>query len=244
VNFVGRFEKLDKDFKKILNILNRKDKLIHVNKSRHRNYKDYYNVKTYEIIRKIYKNDFDIFDYDIEDKKYFNISQQEFLNILESKITTKNANLEFLRLDNNLKIQNLNKIIKNKDNLLLFQAKYGVAKTRIQNQLSYKLGQTMIVNSKSILGCLIMPVALLSIIISYKQEQKIYQEKIKKDPSLKPLPLESYPDYQEALKLKNHFSYKLGQALMQANKTWYKGGYIKMWFEIVKLKREFKNKKI
>ncbi|EAK9939714.1 alpha-2,3-sialyltransferase [Campylobacter lari] len=265
VNFVGRFEKLDKDFKKILNILNRKDKLIHVNKSRHRNYKDYYNVKTYEIIRKIYKNDFDIFDYDIEDKKYFNISQQEFLNILESKITTKNANLEFLRLDNNLKIQNLNKIIKNKDNiiqnnnlkiqnlnkiiknkdnLLLFQAKYGVAKTRIQNQLSYKLGQTMIVNSKSILGCLIMPVALLSIIISYKQEQKIYQEKIKKDPSLKPLPLESYPDYQEALKLKNHFSYKLGQALIQANKTWYKGGYIKMWFEIVKLKREFKNKKI
>ncbi|WP_072221871.1 acyltransferase, partial [Campylobacter coli] len=33
-----------------------------------------------------------------------------------------------------------------------FAQKYGTAKTRIQNQLSYKLGQAMIVNSKSFLG--------------------------------------------------------------------------------------------
>ncbi|ECQ9284110.1 alpha-2,3-sialyltransferase, partial [Campylobacter coli] len=26
-------------------------------------------------------------------------------------------------------------------------------------------------------------------------------------------------------------------ALIKANKTWYKGGYVKMWFEIRKLKR-------
>ncbi|HIA7122475.1 hypothetical protein LZB76_00070 [Campylobacter lari] len=123
---------------------------------------------------------------------------------------------------------------------LSFQTKYGTAKTRIQNQLSYKLGQAMIINSKSFLGYLIMPIALLSIIISYKQEQKIYQEKIKKDPSLKLPPLENYPDYKEALKLKNHLSYKLGQALIKANKTWYKGGYVKMWFEVRKLKRKFK----
>ncbi|HEF9736328.1 TPA: hypothetical protein SB136_001773, partial [Campylobacter coli] len=107
-------------------------------------------------------------------------------------------------------------------------------------QLSYKLGQAMILNSKSILGYLIMPMALLSIIISHKQEQKIYQEKIKKDPSLKLPPLESYPDYKEALKLKNHLSYKLGEALIQANKTWYGGGYIKLLFDIRKIKREIK----
>ncbi|AJD01205.1 O-fucosyltransferase family protein [Campylobacter lari] len=114
------------------------------------------------------------------------------------------------------------------------------AKTRIQNQLSYKLGQAMIVHSKSLLGYLMMPIVLLSIIISHKQEQKIYQEKIKKDPSLKLPPLEDYPDYQEALKLKNHLSYKLGQALIKANKTWYKGGYVKMWFEVRKLKQKIK----
>ncbi|WP_251820513.1 hypothetical protein [Campylobacter jejuni] len=37
-------------------------------------------------------------------------------------------------------------------------------------------------------------------------------------------PLESYPDYKEALKEKECFTYKLGQALIQANKTWYGGG--------------------
>ncbi|HED1014904.1 TPA: alpha-2,3-sialyltransferase, partial [Campylobacter jejuni] len=53
-------------------------------------------------------------------------------------------------------------------------------------------------------------------------------------------PLESYPDYQEALKLKNHLSYKLGQALIKANKTWYGGGYVKMLFEINKIKSTYK----
>ncbi|HGF9895312.1 TPA: ATP-grasp fold amidoligase family protein, partial [Campylobacter lari] len=115
---------------------------------------------------------------------------------------------------------------------LSFQTKYGTAKTRIQNQLSYKLGQAMIINSKSFLGYIRMPFVLSYIKDKHKQEQKIYQEKIKKDPSLKLPPLENYPDYKEALKLKNHLSYKLGQALIKANKTWYKGGYIKMWFEV------------
>ncbi|HEC1750218.1 TPA: sulfotransferase family 2 domain-containing protein [Campylobacter lari] len=253
VNFVGKFEKLDKDFKKILNILNRKDNLVHANKSKHCNYRDYYNVKTYEIIREIYKDDFEIFDYDLEDKNYFNISDSIVLKRLENKIDKKNDALENLRLKHLTQIQNLNQNIKLKeqtiqDNLtqirlssnhLSFFIKHGTAKARIQNQLSCKLGQVMIVNSKSILGYLIMPIVLLSIIISHKQEQKIYQEKIKKDPSLKLSPLESYPDYKEALKFKNHLSYKLGQALIKANKTWYKGGYIKLWFEIRKLKKKF-----
>ncbi|MCH3701550.1 hypothetical protein LZB66_07890, partial [Campylobacter lari] len=116
-----------------------------------------------------------------------------------------------------------------------FQTKYGTAKTRIQNQLSYKLGQAMIVNSKSILGYIRMPFVLSYIYDKHKQEQKIYQEKIKQDPSLKLPSLEDYPDYKEALKEKECLTYKLGQALIKANKTWYKGGYVKMLFEIGKL---------
>ncbi|EAH7580127.1 glycosyltransferase [Campylobacter lari] len=114
------------------------------------------------------------------------------------------------------------------------------AKSRIQNQLSYKLGQAMIVNSKSILGYIRMPFVLSYIKDKHKQEQKIYQEKIKKDPSLKLPPLEDYPDYQEALKEKECLTYKLGEALIKANKTWYKGGYIKLLFEIGKLKQKIK----
>ncbi|EOB0544323.1 hypothetical protein ACIP58_000732 [Campylobacter coli] len=133
-------------------------------------------------------------------------------------------------------VETKNKTIQNKDDLLNFQAQYGTAKSRIQNQLSYKLGQTMIVNSKSFLGCLLMPVILLGIVISYKQEQKIYKQKIEKDPSLKLPSLEQYPDYREAIKLKNHLSYKLGKELVKANKIWYKGGYFYFLYFIKKIK--------
>ncbi|EMB5522978.1 hypothetical protein U5701_000474 [Campylobacter coli] len=130
--------------------------------------------------------------------------------------------------------------IQKKNHELTFYSKYGTAKTRIKNQLSYKLGQAMIANSKTLFGYLTMPMILLSIMISHRNEKRIYCKKIKKDPSLKQPPLESYPDYQEALKLKNHLSYKLGQVLIQANKTWYKGGYVKMLFEINKIKSTYK----
>ncbi|ENT7275716.1 hypothetical protein ACFBBV_001446 [Campylobacter coli] len=170
-------------------------------------------------------------------------SNNTLSNIIKEKDNIINSNINHInQLQSNIqeKSTQLNQI----QSKLSFQTKYGTAKTRIQNQLSYKLGQAMIVNSKSFLGYIRMPFALSYIKDKHKQEQKIYQEKIKKDPSLKLPPLESYPDYKEALKLKNHLSYKLGEALIQANKTWYKGGYVKILFEIGKLKREFRNKKI
>ncbi|ECK7891619.1 hypothetical protein FRS25_08350, partial [Campylobacter coli] len=100
--------------------------------------------------------------------------------------------------------------IKNQNSLLSFCMKYGTAKQRIQNQLSYRLGQT-IINSKNIFKILFMPIFLLSNIISFKQERQVYNKKIKKDPSLILPPLEKYPDYQEAIKFKNYLSYRLGQ---------------------------------
>ncbi|EJY1122419.1 alpha-2,3-sialyltransferase, partial [Campylobacter coli] len=126
--------------------------------------------------------------------------------------------------------------------MIVNRFRYGKAKNRIQNQLSYKLGQAMIVNSKSLLGYIRMPFALSYIKDKHKQEQKIYQEKIKKDPSLKLPPLEDYPDYKEALKEKECLTYKLGEALIKASNNWYGGGYIKLLLEIRKLKKEFKKK--
>ncbi|MGJ0125027.1 hypothetical protein [Campylobacter coli] len=164
-----------------------------------------------------------------------NLTQIKNLN---QTIETKNQTIQ----SNLTQIKNLNQTIQDKDNLLSFQSQYGTAKSRIQNQLSYKLGQTMIVNSKNIFGILFMPVYIISTLLSYRQEKKIYQEKIKKDPSLKLPPLESYPDYKEALKEKECLTYKLGVALIRANNNWYGGGYIKLWFEIRKLKKEFKKK--
>lgn len=114
------------------------------------------------------------------------------------------------------------------------------AKDRIHNHLSYKLGQAMIENSKSLLGYIRMPYVLSYIKDKHKQEQQQYQEAIKKNPNLKLPNLESYPDYKESLKEKECLTYKLGEAFIKANKTWYKGGYVKLWFEVRKLKGERK----
>ncbi|EAH7849151.1 alpha-2,3-sialyltransferase [Campylobacter jejuni] len=120
------------------------------------------------------------------------------------------------------------------------RSQHGTAKARIQNHLSYKLGQALIINSKSVLGYLSLPFIILSIVISHKQEQKAYKFKVNKNPNLALPPLETYPDYNEALQYKNHLSYKLGKILIKAFKTWYKGGLFKLWFEIRKLKNKSK----
>lgn len=67
---------------------------------------------------------------------------------------------------------------------------------------------------------------------SLEAENKILKDKIK----------ELETNYQKVIKVKNHLSYKLGQALIKANKNWYKGGYIKFIFEAMKIKKEHKNK--
>ena len=117
-------------------------------------------------------------------------------------------------------------------------------KDRIHNHLAYKLGQALILNSKSLWGYIRMPYVLSYIKESHKKEILEYEAKIKKNPSLKLPKLESYPDYKEALKEKECFTYKLGVALMQADKDWYKGGYLRFYFqEVPRLKREFREKK-
>ncbi|EAI6762888.1 alpha-2,3-sialyltransferase, partial [Campylobacter jejuni] len=88
------------------------------------------------------------------------------------------------------------------------------AKARIRSHLCYKLGQAMIENSRSILGYIRIPYVLSYIMDKHKFEQKAYKAKIKENPNLALPPLETYSDYNEALKLKNSFTYKIGEALI------------------------------
>lgn len=46
--------------------------------------------------------------------------------------------------------------------------------------------------------------------------------------------------YSAVCRIQNHLSYKLGSALIKASKNWYKGGFIKLIFEINKIKKEHK----
>ncbi|OEV46975.1 alpha-2,3-sialyltransferase [Campylobacter jejuni] len=97
-------------------------------------------------------------------------------------------------------------------------------------------------NSKSVFGFLSLPFIILSIVISHKQEQKAYKFKVKKNPNLALPPLSSYDDYNEALKIKNHFSYKLGEEFIKASKNWYKGRLFLLPYRVFKLYKKFRKK--
>ena len=121
---------------------------------------------------------------------------------------------------------------------------YLVAKDRIHSHLAYKLGSAMILNSKSLWGYMRMPYVLSYIKESHRKEIAEYQAKVAKNPKLKLPPLESYTDYEQALKEKECFTYKLGLALMQVDKTWYKGGYLRFYFlDVPRLRKEFRKKR-
>ncbi|NDJ26532.1 hypothetical protein GW575_00975 [Campylobacter sp. MIT 19-121] len=158
--------------------------------------------------------------------------------------------LENLKFDTNIKKLQIKKLEKElglklselEPKLIITQDELNSAKARVHKHLAYKLGQALIINSKSLLGYLRMPFILSYIKAQHHFELKKYQNAIAKNPNLKLPPLENYADYKEALQEKQCLTYKLGLALMQADKTWYKGGYVKFYFESKRLKREFKGK--
>ncbi|WP_242449195.1 glycosyltransferase family 2 protein, partial [Campylobacter hepaticus] len=72
------------------------------------------------------------------------------INLQDKETIITNQNNQIHNLNETL--QTNNEILITKENLLYFQTQHGTAKQRIQNQLSYKLGQAMIINSKNVLN--------------------------------------------------------------------------------------------
>ncbi|HFP7338611.1 TPA: hypothetical protein ACHKO7_001721, partial [Campylobacter jejuni] len=92
------------------------------------------------------------------------------------------------------------------------------AANRVKNQLAYRLGRIMVLNSKNFFDFIKTPIKLLYEVFLYKKEQKEYKIKIMKNPELKLPPLSEYLDYNEVDNIKRHLSYRLGNALIEANK--------------------------
>ncbi len=140
-----------------------------------------------------------------------------------------------------------NKIFKDEVECLKFKINFGTAKDRIHSHLAYKLGSAMILNSKSLWGYIRMPYVLSYIKESHKKEILEYEARAKKNPSLKLPKLESYPDYQGALKEKQCFTYKLGEALIVANSVRRAGGrifaYLQFFQKVRELRKELKEKR-
>jgi hypothetical protein len=88
---------------------------------------------------------------------------------------------------------------------------YGAA-DRIKQQLSYRLGATMIEQSTSIGGWLAMPWAL-------KRTHQAYREELVARGNKKLPPLHTYGDAQDAERVRQHLSYRLGHALISHGQT-------------------------
>ncbi|HDR1920408.1 TPA: protein HyaE [Pasteurella multocida] len=81
---------------------------------------------------------------------------------------------------------------------------WGASKV-IRSTLEYQLGRTMIEKSRSIIGFIMLPISLILVYLSFKISE------IGKD---KNIILHEYQDYYEAMQLKNHLSYKLGEVFI------------------------------
>jgi hypothetical protein len=107
---------------------------------------------------------------------------------------------------------------------------YGAA-DRIQQQLTYRLGATLIANSRSFGGWLRMPFAL-------RREVRTYRVDMSKKGKQNLPPIHSYADAYEAERYKQHLSYKLGQTLLKHNKTpW---GWLVLPFALLSTVNNFK----
>lgn len=91
------------------------------------------------------------------------------------------------------------------------RALFGAA-DRVKQQLSYRLGATMIRQSRSIGGWLSMPFAL-------RAEAKRYAQDKAASKSLQLPPITQYCDAHEAELIKQHLSYRLGACLVANTKT-------------------------
>lgn len=110
---------------------------------------------------------------------------------------------------------------------------YG-APERVKQQLSYRLGNTLIQRSNSFTGILTLPAALIRQVREFNEDKKTKAGQ-------KLPPIERYADAHEAEKVKQHLSYRLGKTLLENYRS--PLGWIKLPFAIRKEIREFEHRR-
>ena len=108
---------------------------------------------------------------------------------------------------------------------------------RVQSHLSYKLGNILMRNAKNPLGVIKLIFLLPMLIITHKEEKKMANH------SLNNLPIEYYDDHEEAEKVKNFFSYRLGNLVLEMARKYNVFCIFILPYEIVKLYRDKKKRK-
>ncbi|WP_291951264.1 SGNH/GDSL hydrolase family protein [Campylobacter sp.] len=151
------------------------------------------------------------------------VEYQELIK-LDNKSFLQNQNHNLIRFIEYKKLQNEFEIFTHQNTQL-----YG-ANLRIKARLSYKLGEVIIRNSKSLTGYFKIPFELA----------KTKKMHIKEDKNLPPL--KAYADYKQAQIAKTHLPYLLGNALIQASKSPFKIAYITLPFKLKKIAKNYKKR--
>ncbi len=63
VDFIGKIENIDEDFNEICNKIGIKATMPHKNQTKHKQYQEYYNLHTRELIAKNFREDIELFNY-------------------------------------------------------------------------------------------------------------------------------------------------------------------------------------
>ncbi|GAA5124097.1 hypothetical protein GCM10023212_23410 [Luteolibacter yonseiensis] len=82
------------------------------------------------------------------------------------------------------------------------------AADRVKQQLSYKVGKTVVEKSRTPGGCLSMPFALAKVISAHRRQ-------LRKSPGKKLQPIQTSADAAEADRIKNQLSYRVGNVLVK-----------------------------
>ena len=103
VDFVGRFENLQKDWEYIANRLGVNARLANIQKSRHRHYSVYYTEEAKQIVSEKYEKDLKAFNYNFENLNFFQ------KGVLDTK---KGLLLSFYSVNSNEKVGKIKTFVK------------------------------------------------------------------------------------------------------------------------------------
>lgn len=179
----------------------------------------------------------------IEELEKFKISSEK-LEKKSQEISADNISID-LKEENDLLLIQLNQvqeelerfyIERNCDGkgIIAKNSVYSGAPERVKQQLSYRLGATMIAQSRSLGGWLCMPFTLRAEAQRFKQDQA-------KRGDIKLPPITQYSDAYEAEKIKQHLSYRLGARMIANSKSF--GGWVAMPWALLKEVKTFQKKR-
>jgi len=183
------------------------------------------------------------------EKNNLNVALVETKNLLaaakakqQSQFDEQAQKFEILQQENELLLTQMHKVQEELERYFLENQKlkqhqtpayYGAAE-RIKQDLSYRLGATMISRSRSLTGWLGMPQALAA-------ERRAWLKLNSKQPSKILPPVTIHRDAHEAERVKNHLSYRLGQVLISNGGSVV--GWVKLPFAISREVRKFRQQR-